>query len=109
MKITSLMHCAVRKRACADWEIVYSAHLSCTDFTAGAIIDGFQNESMAKAVDRVMKQLAQEKAQTIMKNREPRLPSPTFIKAYMDSFRTRELMRGLRWTDLRVAEHAIFR
>lgn len=37
-----------------------------------------------------MKQLAQEKASNIMKNREPRLPSPTFIKAYMDSFRNRK-------------------
>ena len=62
------------------------------DFTAGAIIDGFQNDSMAKAVDRVMKQLASEKAQTILRDREPRLPSATFIKAYMDSFRSRELL-----------------
>lgn len=60
-----------------------------TDFTAGAIIDGFQNESMAKAVDRVMKQLAQEKGAAIMRTREPRLPSPTFIKAYMEAFRNR--------------------
>jgi len=59
------------------------------DFTAGAIIDGFSNDSMSKAVDRVMKQLAQEKAQKILKDREPRLPSATFIKAYMDSFRSR--------------------
>lgn len=61
-----------------------------SDFTAGAIIDGFQNESMAKAVDRVMKQLAQEKGSAIMRTREPRLPSPTFIKAYMEAFRNRK-------------------
>jgi import receptor subunit TOM70 len=48
---------------------------------------------MSKAVDRVMKQLAQEKAQKILKDREPRLPSATFIKAYMDSFRSRRLHR----------------
>ena len=62
----------------------------CLDFTAGAIIDGFQNESMAKSVDRVMKQLASEKGAKIMAEREPRLPSPTFIKAYMEAFRLRE-------------------
>lgn len=44
---------------------------------------------MAKAVDRVMKQLASEKGAAIMKTREPRLPSPTFIKAYMEAFRPR--------------------
>lgn len=64
--------------------------LASTDFTAGAIIDGFANEHMAKAVDRVMKQLASEKGASIMKTREPRLPSPTFIKAYMEAFRPRD-------------------
>ena len=45
---------------------------------------------MAKAVDRVMKQLASEKGVKIMATREPRLPSPTFIKAYMEAFRPRD-------------------
>lgn len=61
-----------------------------TDFTAGAIIDGFSNDAMAKSVDRVMKQLAQEKGAKILKERGPRLPSSTFIKAYMEAFRPRE-------------------
>ncbi|KAK9900109.1 ADP ATP carrier receptor [Cystobasidium minutum MCA 4210] len=61
------------------------------DFTAGAIIDGFSNDAMAKSVDRVMKQLAQEKGAKILKEREPRLPSSTFIKAYMEAFRPRPL------------------
>lgn len=61
-----------------------------TDFTAAAIIDGFANESMSRSVDRVMKQLAAEQGARIMKEREPRLPSATFIKAYMEAFRPRE-------------------
>ena len=59
------------------------------DFTAGAIIDGFSNDAMSKSVDRVMKQLASEKGAKILKEREPRLPSSTFIKAYMEAFRPR--------------------
>jgi import receptor subunit TOM70 len=45
---------------------------------------------MAKAVDRVMKQYATEKGSKIMGEREPRLPSPTFIKAYMEAFREQD-------------------
>ncbi|KAL7009397.1 TOM (translocase of outer membrane) complex component [Cystobasidiomycetes sp. EMM_F5] len=44
--------------------------LALCDFTAGAIIDGFKSDSMAKAVDRVMKRLASEKAVRIMKGED---------------------------------------
>lgn len=37
-----------------------------------------------------MKKLATEKAAELLKTREPRLPSPTFIKAYLEAFRPRE-------------------
>jgi len=47
----------------------------CTDFTAAAIIDNFSTQATTDSVERVMKQLANEKASEIMKNREPKLPS----------------------------------
>lgn len=34
-----------------------------------------------------MKRLAKDKAVELLKTREPRLPSPTFIKAYLEAFR----------------------
>jgi len=48
---------------------------SSTDFTAAAIIDNFSSQATTDSVERVMKQLANEKASEIMKNREPKLPS----------------------------------
>jgi import receptor subunit TOM70 len=48
---------------------------SILDFTAAAIIDNFSSQSTTDSVERVMNQLATEKAQEILKNREPKLPS----------------------------------
>lgn len=42
------------------------------------------------SVEKVMKKLAGEKAQKMLSEREPRLPSATFIKAYLEAFRDRE-------------------
>ncbi|KAI6030245.1 mitochondrial outer membrane translocase receptor TOM70 [Pisolithus marmoratus] len=59
------------------------------DFTAATILDRFQNEAAAQSVERVLKKLATEKAQTLAATREPRLPSQTFISAYFAAFRKR--------------------
>ncbi|KAI5999192.1 hypothetical protein EDD15DRAFT_2161160 [Pisolithus albus] len=59
------------------------------DFTAATILDKFQNEAAAQSVERVLKKLATEKAQTIAATRGPRLPSQTFISAYFAAFRKR--------------------
>ncbi|KIN96739.1 hypothetical protein M404DRAFT_927158 [Pisolithus tinctorius Marx 270] len=59
------------------------------DFTAATILDKFQNEAAAQSVERVLKKLATEKAQTIAATRDPRLPSQTFISAYFAAFRKR--------------------
>ncbi|KAG6372062.1 hypothetical protein JVT61DRAFT_8770 [Boletus reticuloceps] len=61
------------------------------DFTAATILERFQNETAAQAVERVLKKLATEKAQSILATREPRLPSQTFISAYFAAFRKRPL------------------
>lgn len=42
------------------------------------------------SVEKVMKKLAAEKAVEVLKTREPRLPSATFIKAYLEAFRPRK-------------------
>lgn len=68
------------------------AHGSCRiDFTSATIFDKFQNQSTAAAVERVLKKLSTEQAAEIIKNREPRLPSYTFISAYFAAFRDRPL------------------
>lgn len=59
------------------------------DFTAAAILDGFQNQSTSNSVERVMKRLASEKATEMLATREPRLPSSTFVTAYLTAFRPR--------------------
>ncbi|KAF5351253.1 hypothetical protein D9756_008325 [Leucocoprinus leucothites] len=61
------------------------------DFTAATILDKFQNQSTAAAVERVLKKLSTEKAAEIIKGRGPRLPSHTFISAYFAAFRERPL------------------
>ncbi|OCF35933.1 mitochondrial outer membrane 72K protein [Kwoniella heveanensis BCC8398] len=57
------------------------------DFTATTIIERFQDEQAAVAVERCLKKLAQKKAKEILETREPKLPSPTFISAYLSAFR----------------------
>ncbi|KAK4698953.1 hypothetical protein P7C70_g7316, partial [Phenoliferia sp. Uapishka_3] len=76
---------ALNRRATAREQMggIDNLYLSLCDFTAAAIIDNFATESTQVAVERVMKRLATEKAAEIMKTREPRLPSATFIKAYL--------------------------
>ncbi|KAJ7640366.1 hypothetical protein DFH06DRAFT_1137820 [Mycena polygramma] len=61
------------------------------DFTAATILDKFTNQSAAQSVERVLKKLTGEKSAEILKNREPRLPSFTFISAYFAAFRARPL------------------
>jgi len=57
------------------------------DFTALCILDGFKNESFAQSMERNLKMVADVKAKEILKTREERLPSTTFMSAYLDSFR----------------------
>ncbi|KAF9373416.1 TOM (translocase of outer membrane) complex component [Podila verticillata] len=57
------------------------------DFTALCILDGFKNEGFAQSMEKNLKLVADVKAKEILKNREDRLPSATFMSAYLDSFR----------------------
>jgi import receptor subunit TOM70 len=65
------------------------------DFTASCIIDGFRNESSAQAVERLLKKVAEAKGRAILEGKEKRLPSPTFVTNYLQSFRARPPPAGL--------------
>ncbi len=85
---------ALNRRANAyEQEGRYSEAL--LDYTASCIIDQFRNDSSAQAVERLLKKVAESKAKAIMEGKEKRLPSPTFVSNYLQSFRAKPLPEGL--------------
>lgn len=74
------------------------------DFTASCIIDGFRNESSAQAVERLLKKVAEAKGKRILATKEKRLPSPTFVTNYLQSFRVRPPPAGLE-SSAEIDEH----
>jgi mitochondrial import receptor subunit TOM70 len=68
------------------------------DYTASCIIDQFRTEASAQAVERLLKKVAEAKAKTIMEGKEKKLPSPTFVSNYLQSFRAKSLPEGLEET-----------
>ncbi|KAI1178610.1 mitochondrial precursor protein [Nemania sp. FL0916] len=69
---------------------------SLLDFTASCIIDDFRTESSAQAVERLLKLVAEQKAEEILKTKNPnKLPSPTFVSNYIQSFREKPRPAGL--------------
>lgn len=85
---------ALNRRANAyEQEERYSEAL--LDYTASCIIDQFRNESSAQSVERLLKKVAETKAKAILDGKDKRLPSPTFVSNYLQSFRTRSLPEGL--------------
>lgn len=65
------------------------------DYTASCIIDGFRNDTSAQAVERLLKKVAEAKASTIMESKQKKLPSPTFVSNYLQSFRPKPTPAGL--------------
>ncbi|KAK3808715.1 MAG: mitochondrial outer membrane 72K protein [Benniella sp.] len=61
------------------------------DFTAMCVLDEFKNEGYAQSMERNLKKIASIKAQEILAERVDRLPSKTFMSAYLDSFRKTEV------------------
>jgi import receptor subunit TOM70 len=53
-------------------------------------MERFQNASAGESVERVLKKISTKKAEEIMKAREPKLPSTTFVSSYLGAFRPRE-------------------
>ncbi|OAA68698.1 mitochondrial outer membrane translocase receptor [Niveomyces insectorum RCEF 264] len=68
---------------------------SLLDYTASCIIDGFKNEASAQAVERLLKKFAETKAKELMATRPAKLPSPTFVGNYLQSFRAKARPAGL--------------
>lgn len=65
------------------------------DYTASCIIDGFRNESSAQSVERLLKKVAEAKGKAILASKEKKLPSPTFVTNYLQSFRPKPPPEGL--------------
>lgn len=65
------------------------------DYTASCIIDGFKNDQSAQSVERLLKKVAEAKGKTIHEGKEKKLPSPTFVTNYLQSFRPRLPPKGL--------------
>ncbi|KAJ3310936.1 TOM (translocase of outer membrane) complex component [Boothiomyces sp. JEL0838] len=77
---------AFHRRAVAN-EKLEKLQDALNDFTVVCVLEGFQNQQSLAAPDRILKVIATEKAKEIMKTKVARMPSETFISAYMDSFR----------------------
>ncbi|KAL8653553.1 MAG: hypothetical protein Q9210_002035 [Variospora velana] len=68
------------------------------DATASCIIDGFRNEQSVQSVERLLKKVAEAKGKAILDGKQKRLPSPTFVTNYLQSFRPRPRPEGLEET-----------
>ncbi|KAI0870333.1 mitochondrial precursor protein [Hypoxylon argillaceum] len=86
---------ALNRRANA-YEHLEQYSESLLDFTASCIIDEFRNESSAQSVEKLLKKVAEQKAEEILKTKNPnKLPSPTFVSNYIQSFREKPRSVGL--------------
>ncbi|KAJ3411310.1 TOM (translocase of outer membrane) complex component [Chytridiales sp. JEL 0842] len=57
------------------------------DYTAICMLEEFKKESSLTTTDRLLRDIGKKHAAELMKQKTPRLPSETFIRAYVDSFR----------------------
>lgn len=85
---------ALNRRANA-YEQVERNSEALLDYTASCIIDGFRNESSAQSVERLLKKVAETKGKAILAAKEKKLPSPTFVTNYLQSFRPKPRPDGL--------------
>ncbi|KAI1389749.1 mitochondrial outer membrane 72K protein [Hypoxylon trugodes] len=80
---------ALNRRANA-YEHLSQFSESLLDYTASCIIDEFKTESSTNAVERLLKKVAEQKAEDIIKSKDSKkLPSPTFVSNYIQSFRAK--------------------
>jgi mitochondrial import receptor subunit TOM70 len=86
---------ALNRRANA-YEHLEKYSESLLDFTASCIIDEFRNENSAASVEKLLKKVAEQKAEKILMAKNPnKLPSPTFVSNYIQSFREKPRPAGL--------------
>lgn len=89
---------ALNRRANA-YESLGKYSESLLDYTASCIIDGFRNDKSAQSVERLLKKFAETTAKEILETKPARLPSPTFVGNYLQSFRTKPRPAGLEDTE----------
>ncbi|KAL4753070.1 hypothetical protein BDW72DRAFT_44310 [Aspergillus terricola var. indicus] len=85
---------ALNRRAIA-YEHLEKYSEALLDFTASCIIDGFSNEVSRVALERLLKKVAERKGKEILEAKGKKLPSPTFVSNYLQSFRPKSLPEGL--------------
>ena len=79
---------ALNRRALA-YETTGRHQEALLDYTASSIMDNFQNEAAAGAIERLLKKIAEIKCKEMLAERSDRMPSYSFISAYLDAFRPR--------------------
>ncbi|EPS39423.1 hypothetical protein H072_6827 [Dactylellina haptotyla CBS 200.50] len=65
------------------------------DYTASCILEQFRNENAAASVERLLKIVAETKGRKMLEGKPKRLPSPTFVTNYLQSFREKPTPAGL--------------
>ena len=65
------------------------------DYTASCIIDGFKSDASTQSVERLLKKVAEKKGKAILETKAKKLPSPTFVSNYLQSFRQKPAPAGL--------------
>jgi len=89
---------ALNRRANA-YEQVEKNSEALLDYTASCIIDQFANQNNTQSVERLLKKVAEAKGKEILAKKEKKLPSPTFVTNYLQSFRPKDSPSGLEETD----------
>lgn len=85
---------AINRRAKAHEELKMHRD-ALVGYTLACIIDNFQNQSAANAVEKLLKVVATEEAKKRMAARKQSLPSHTFVNNYLVSFRPTPRPAGL--------------
>ncbi|KAI9216172.1 hypothetical protein BC828DRAFT_409729 [Blastocladiella britannica] len=77
---------ALHRRAIA-FELQGRMRDALNDFTTMTILDGYKNPNAMAAAERLVKGIAETKANELLPTRKPMLPSFTFVQAYLEAFR----------------------
>jgi len=85
---------ALKRRANA-YEHLEQNSEALLDYTASCIIDSFRNQTSTDSVERLLKKVAETKAKALQEKRGKKLPSPTFVTNYLQSFRKKPAPAGL--------------
>jgi import receptor subunit TOM70 len=88
---------ALNRRANAYEQVQLNSE-ALLDYTASCIIDQFANQGNAQSVERLLKKVAEAKGKAILESKEKKLPSPTFVTNYLQSFRPKDAPAGLEST-----------